>query len=160
MTEPMTEDEIQTTLPGPSQIGDHKTWKIVSGDSLLIFDGVFLGVSSSRREFHDPVHDGSPYLQEGQICSACRWHEPRIFRADLDGQKRWIIHRTGGTCVPGEATRTSHTVAYSAHEVMEVMATRRRGHKPYLTRPAAAVLAQAAGHDEDLDDAWINRVVQ
>lgn len=145
-------------LPDESQAGRVSTWTVESGDVVFDVHARLLGVSTSYVDRHNHPADRSALPNEG--CRACRWFEPRIFR-EVDGQKRYLIHRTGRSVVEGEVSYTSHEWVYSAHEVIEVLTTRRNGRRnlPYLTHPAARVLAQASSHDEELNYAYVNRAV-
>lgn len=151
-----------TELPNEEDVGSHAVWELPSGDEVLRVHGRFLGVSTSFTPHHHH-HEGREFARQDEKCRACRWFEPRIFR-ESDGRRRYLIHRTGRSTVPGEVTFTSHEWALTGHEVIEALTTRRRSGRgdtdaAYLTYPAARVLAQAAGQDEDLDQAYVDRAV-
>lgn len=150
--------DLADRLPDESQVGKTASWRIVSGDFFLELNATFLGVSTSYVDRHN--HPTSRPARQDERCRACRWFEPRIFR-ELGGQRRYLVHRTGKSNVPGEVSYTSHVWVFGAHEVIEVLTTRRNGQHslPYLTHPAARVLAQAASYDSDLSDAYVNRAV-
>lgn len=148
-----------TELPTEADVGGLTDWVLPSGDEVVRVRGRFLGFSTSHTSMHQ--HHGKRYAPQTVKCRACRWFEPRIFR-EISGQRRYLIHRTGRSAVPGEVTFTSHEWALSAHEVIEALTTRNRGggdRTPYLTYPAARVLAQAAGYDSELDQAYVDRAV-
>jgi hypothetical protein len=109
--------------------------------------------------FADPsvkrVDGDKPVILPGE---ACRWFEPRIFR-EVDGARRYLVHRIGMSIVPTEVPYASHEWVNGAFEVVEVLTTRRAGSRPYLTHPAARVLAQAADYDNELHNAYVNRAV-
>lgn len=161
-------DSVTASLPGDPEVGQSGTWNLPLTDDqdqtdVLTFTGRFLGVWSSRRPYHSR-HDGQ-FADPGERCSACRWFEPRIFRVDdadpgapleRDG---YVVHYVGGTIVPGEVMRCRADKVATANEVLEVLTTRRGDKAPFLTVPAARVLAQAATYDDDLDNAYVNRAV-
>jgi hypothetical protein len=146
-------------LPDESNVGQVAIWLLPSSDNTLHVNARFLGVGTSWSEQHRHPIDRPAYQDER--CRACRWFEPRIFR-EVDGQRRYLVHRTGQSIVPGEVSFTSHEWVHGPYEVIEVLTTRRNGvaaRQPYLTHPAARVLAQAASYDDDLNDAYVNRAV-
>lgn len=207
-----TEVDVATLLdnhPGQDQVGTIANWELWSDGKLLVTRARLLGMSSSRRSYqHTTQHPGQQYATPEQRCAACRWFEPRIFR-EVSAAKRFLVHRTGVSVVPGEVTRTRHEFFSSGHEVIESLTLRRRdtrrppskcpvcdgtglvsrppglagdneqwvanGGRTYecracnggvlypedvfLTAPAARVLAQAAGHDDELNHAYVNRAV-
>lgn len=162
-----TEEVSIPALPEADRVGDYGHWVVSSREQILEFDGRFLGMSSSRREVHE--HSGVAAAGWGGRCGACRWFEPRIFRetysprGPTDDEPEWgryLILFSGRTVVPGETTRTRHEWVRVPHEVVEVLTTRRVATRTaYLTGPAARVLAQAAGLDDELNDAYVNRAV-
>jgi hypothetical protein len=145
-------------LPNESLVGHTATWTIPSGGELIELHARFLGVSTSYVAHHN--HSTDRAARSDERCRACRWFEPRIFR-EVGGQQRYLVHRTGRSVVPGEETYTSHEWVSGAHEVIEVLTTRRNGQRsvPFLTHPAARVLAQAASNDRQLSNAYVNRAV-
>jgi hypothetical protein len=148
-------------LPTEQHVGRVGVWLLPSGDDVLRVHAEFLGVSTSHSpQHHHPLDRAAA---EDERCRACRWFEPRIFR-EVDGKRRYLVHRTGRSTVPGEVTFTSHEWVLGAHEVVEALTTRRRDTRtgdrtPYLTQPAARVLAQAASHDTNLSQAYVDRAV-
>lgn len=147
-------------LPDESDVGRVDTWTIVSGDTTFAVHARFLGMSTSFIKEHN--HPTNRSARVNERCRACRWFEPRIFR-EVGGQQRYLVHRTGHSIVAGEETFTSFEWVVGAYKVIEVMTTRRNGNStrtaPFLTHPAARVLAQAASYDDDMRDAYINRAV-
>lgn len=158
----MTEIELTMVLPAGDLVGTVGDWSLpIKDDQTFDFNGKFLGVSISFREQHFG-HHGSAFADQGDRCNACRWFEIRLFR--VTGTKRYVIHYAGVSIVPGETLRAWHQTAHGAHETVEAVTTRRENQDTgepvvFLTRPAARVLAQAAGEDDDLLDAYVNRAV-
>jgi hypothetical protein len=154
-------DAQSVALPTDDDVGNIDTWTLPSGDTVLEVYARFLGFSSSYQPQHYDHVDA--FAQFDERCRACRWFEPRIFR-EVNDQRRYLIHRTGCSSVPGEVMLTAHEWVRSPHEVIEALTTRRRNRRtgdrtPYLTQPAARVLAQAAAYDKDLTLAYIDRAV-
>lgn len=155
-----THEAVDVRLPTFEDVGRLDYWVLPSGDGVVRIDGTFLGVSTTRQAVH---HHRGRAVDVASKCRACRWFEPRIFREN-EGRRRYLIHRTGRSRVPGEVTLTSHEWVLTPFEVVEVLTTRRRDpatgdRTPYLTQPAARVLAQAADLDEDLARAYVGRAV-
>lgn len=82
------------------------------------------------------------------------------------GRTHYVVHYTGASVVPGEVDFYRVQDAWSPHELIELFVIRSPGRpgeplrdQPFMTRPGALVLAQAAHHDADLDDAWVNRAI-
>jgi hypothetical protein len=162
MTTNETLDEEYMILPTEDDVGRVDDWELPSGDELIRVRAQFIGLSSSFRPQHYD-HNDDVFARPLMRCRACRWFEPRIFR-EVDGRRRYLVHRTGRTIVPGETILTSHEWVRSAYEVIEVLTTRRQDHRtgnraPFLTQPAARVLAQAATYDNDLGQAYVDRAV-
>jgi hypothetical protein len=156
----VTSGTADAWLPAETDVGRIADWYLPSGDEVLRTRARFLGVGASYSDQHR--HHGE-YASASEKCRACRWFEPRIFR-ECAGQRRFLVHRTGRSIVPGEVSFTSHEWIHGAHEVVEALTTRRRDARtgsrtPYLTHPAARVLAQAASHDDDLSQAYVDRAV-
>src|SRR5262249_37629594 len=140
-------------------LGKEGVWELPPGrdaqdPSDLVIRGRFIGLGSSEHGAHK-FHAGE-YAERGGRCGACRWFETRIFRLAQGG---YLIYNVGATIVPGERDLVPVEQARGAHEVVELY-TRRRDNRTYLTAPSARALAQAAEFDEEMDDAWVNRVVQ
>lgn len=145
-------------LPQQDELGTEGEWFLpapTGEDSAeLIVRGTFLGMGSSRHLTHK-FHSGA-HADRGGRCGACRWFETRVFR--LSGDRGYLLYHVGVTTVPGESQRVSSDVARSPEEVLEVY-TRRRDGEVYMTAPSARALAQAAGYDADLRDAYRDRAV-
>lgn len=125
------------------------------------FTGKVIGASTSEAQHHN--HEG-PFLlpsitRDGTgrrlKCSACRWLETTIYVTDTD---KYVVHTIGRTIVPGEQDYPRVTFTESAYEVVELLTV--RGHdEPFIPRPSARALAQAADRDDDMHDAYVNRAV-
>lgn len=138
-------------LPNKEDVGTRGSWELRSDSrNPLKVVGRFIGWSTSHSSRH--THDWA-------WCSACRWSDFRIFVPDSGG---YVIHYTGISDKPGETTRLRYEEAVTAHEVVEILTTRRsRGDRRevFLSAPAARLLAQAASLDEAVRDAFENRAV-
>lgn len=136
----------------------------------------FLGMGSSYTELHQR-HDGR-FVDRGVRCNACRWFETRILRElvlpagaerleDVDDPTSvrlgdYVLHFAGMSVVEGEVPFCKVETTGSAYTVVELMTTRRvtdRGPEAFIAKPAARALSEAAGHDADLADAYVNRAV-
>jgi hypothetical protein len=161
-TDSMTEED-QPVLPGLGDLGRYKLWRLPLQDGKITkFEGYFVGLSSSRRDFHEN-HNGAPYGTvntwttddpDRRRCSACRWFEPRIF-AHSDDEDIFAVHRLGATIVPGESIRVSYEQVGSAFELIELL-TVPKGRRTVLTLPGRRVIAQAAGYDDKIRDAYLH----
>lgn len=86
-------------------------------------------------------------------------------RPSQPGRTHYVVHFTGASVVPGEVDFYRAQEAWSPHELIELFTVRSGGRpgevprQPFLTRPGAQVLAQAAHYDAPLDDAWVNRAI-
>lgn len=152
--------KIDKRPPAPEDVGRTGTWELqVSEGVPVLIEGTFLGMSSSRRPTHEN-HEGSPYGTDGtwtttnQRCSACRWFEPRIFVTTAEPHF-FGLYKMGWTIVPEETVRLSYVEAGSAFELIESMAIRRGGNL-VLPIPARRVIAQAAGYDPEIRDAYLD----
>lgn len=129
------------------------------------------------------------YQIEPGPCSRCRWFEARILAVDaeltdactcdappdrtIDGEPhvagcgteppraRYLVLTYGRSRVPGETDKRRAAWTDSAFEVVELLVQRdrSRGRQPFLPAASARVLAQAAEHDEDIREAFVNRAV-
>jgi hypothetical protein len=160
------------TLPTGPNAGQRDEWVLPvgregDGRALSLRDATFLGFSSTQTSRHTG-HDGAEHAEPKTRCSACRWYETRLFRVH-DGQPHhYVVHHLGASRAPGEVALCRYQDAWSAHEVVELFTQRPntdetddrgRPRTPFLTRPGARVLAQAASYDDEIDDAFVNRAV-
>lgn len=127
----------------------------------LLFHGALIGMITTRRSTHicDFPHG---YASTSLRCAGCRWFETRVFRLDdVDSGRvangRYVLHYVGRSIVPGEVDLPRHELVRSGHEVVEAYTVRRRNEPPFITKPGARVLAQAAKYDPDVEDAYVNR---
>ena len=158
--------EKVATAPGPEQVGVEGSWVLPGEEGEPVrLEGAFLGMSSSHR-FRHTAHEGEfarpgTRAVPGERCSACRWFESRIFR-ETEGMERFLLHQTGVSRAPGETDRVRVEYALTAPEVIEVLVTRRTlaggAQETFLTTPAARVLAQASGFDDELHEAYQSRM--
>lgn len=166
-----------TVLPEKDQVGTVGAWSLPtsSDQDPLEFRGKLLAVVSSRKRVHGG-HYRRPYARVGERCGVCRWFEPRIFRELTGGlcacigvcqttpdgtcpithstPGRYLVHRTGRSMVPGEVDLISHEWLDDPHDVIEALTTRPLDDAPFLSNPAADVLAMAALHDGELREAY------
>lgn len=149
---------VTSFLPGPEDVGVQRVWTLPTSDETkpVELTGKFIGMSSSERDTHNRnTNHPEGYAPKGRPCSACRWSVFRVFREEGGW---YAIHHTGVSVVPGETLRFRHERVSTAYEVVESMTTR-RNREAFLTAAAARVLAQCAGHDVPLRDAYENRAV-
>lgn len=158
-------------LPTARNAGERGSWELPvgrAGQLRTLDDATFLGFGSTERSRHIN-HPGSDFSPPKTKCPACRWYESRLFKIHGDGAQHYLVHHVGASRVPGEVDWCRYEEAYSAHAVVELFTVRPnpddtdangRQRLPFLTRPGAAVLAVAAGFDDRIDDAYINRNVQ
>jgi len=153
-------------------VGLKDDWTIPTETGQVTVRAVFLGISSSYRSGHrgrrsptNPTgksHPDTDFATLADRCSSCRWFEPRLYR-ETGPLQRFLVHRTGVSIVPGEVNRFRLEYLVSAQEVIEHFTTRHNGpdaSPPFLSVPAAKILGQAAGFDDDMRDAWDNRAVK
>ena len=138
-------------MPNKEDVGSRGTWELLStAQPPRTVVGRFIGWSTSHSSRH---------THEWAWCSACRWSDFRIFAPDSGG---YVIHYTGISDKPGETTRYRYEDAVTAHEVVEILTTRRRREgrrEVFLSAPAARLLSQAASLDDAMRDAFENRAV-
>lgn len=122
--------------------------------------GTFLGMGTSFKTDH-MHHDDKPFAGHGQGCSRCRWIEIRLFREqEAGGFARYLVVRRGVSVVPGETDRITCTEVDGPFQAVETVTSRPEdGTVPFMIRPAAFMLAQAAQHDTGIRDAYVNRAV-
>lgn len=154
-----------TTSPLPNRPAVHDHDLLGRDDEPLRVRGALIGFASSQRDEH--THRHSEHAEPGQRCSACRWFEVRILRAEAelteDGvseepRGRYLVLTYGRSEVPGETDKRRAVWTDSPFEVLEVLTQRDRG-APFLPSASARALAQAAAWDDDLTDAYVNRAV-
>ena len=127
-------------------------------DTTLWFRGLFIGMGSTQQYRHRPTHT-PPETWSNPIqdlkCNACRWFELRIFYDE--NAECYILHFGGRSIVPGESQRFRYERAYTAYEVIDILTSRREDNSQYLTLPTSRALAQAAGFDDDMHEAYTAR---
>lgn len=157
-------------LPTARHAGERGSWQLPVGREgavKSIPDATFLGFGTTERSRHIN-HDDRDYAPPRVKCPACRWYESRLFKVhdSATHSTHYLLHHVGASIVPGEVDLCRYEEAYSAHEVVELLTVRPgpddvdghgRRREPFLTRPGARVLALAAGHDDEMDDAYVNR---
>lgn len=162
------------TLPTGDDVGVRQRWELplgrdAVGEPHTLEDATFLGFGTTRTSRHTNHEDSDYASANGKVrCSACRWYETRLFRVHGANPQRYLVHHTGASRVPGEVYFYRYEEAFSAHQVVELFTIRPhpddvdshgRQRTPFITRPGAIVLAMAAGHDDAIDDAYVNRAV-
>lgn len=157
-------------LPTARDAGTRGTWHLPvgrEGQVRVLSDATFLGFGSTERSRHQN-HPDSEFGRPGTKCPACRWYESRLFKIHDGHEHHYLVHHVGASNVPGEVDLCRYEETYSAHGVVELFTVRPhpddtdaqgRQRTPFLTRPGAHVLAAAAAHDDEIDDAYINRNV-
>lgn len=141
-----------------------RRFNVPAEDGNFDFTGRQLASVSSRWRTHGE-HAGAT-ATTSERCSACRWTEIEIYRADTSSINagigsalaRYLVVVLGSSAVPGEETRRRLSWTNSPFEVVEVL-TQRRGGVPTLPGPAARALARAAEFDDGLNEAYVNRAV-
>lgn len=158
-------------LPTARDAGTRDSWELPvgrEGQLRTLDDATFLGFGSTERSRH-VNHVGSDYAQPKTKCPACRWYESRLFKVHDEARQHYLVHHVGASRVPGEVDWCRYEEAFSAHQVVELFTVRPdpddrdqqgRQRLPFLTRPGAAVLAVAAGFDDELSFAYVNRAVE
>lgn len=135
-------------------------YTVATADGELTFIGRLLGRAENRAVTHS--HSTS-FARRGERCSACRWSEYRIYRVAVESRDatggRYVVLSYGHSDVPNERTIHRVSVTDSPAEVIELLTTRKFNQAPQLTATAARLLARASDLDDDLQDAWDNRVV-
>jgi hypothetical protein len=129
------------------------------------FTGALLGHGTSHRDHHN--HYPRRFAQRGEKCSACRWFEVAIYRRttahdDPTGVTLghdYVIHTVGWSVIPGEQRLSRVQFTSSAFEIIEMLTVRHQDKEPFIAVQSARALAQAAGVDQAVRDAYINRAV-
>ena len=145
--------------PAGDQAGAHGDWTFVDlSGRYTKLTGTFLGAGTSYKPDH-MYHKGQPYADKKQRCSRCRWIEVRLFSETATD--RYLLVTRGASAVPGETERVTCTLVHGPFQAVEAATTRREepGGEPFLIRPAAMALAQAAQHDKAVKEAYVNRAV-
>lgn len=157
-------------LPTARDVNTRGAWELPvgrAGQVHLLADATFLGFGSTERTKH--TNHASDYATPGVKCPACRWYESRLFKVHDEHAHHYVVHHVGASVVPGEVYLHRYEDAWSAHEVIELFTIRphpddsapdARPRAPFLTRPGAHVLAVAAGFDEEVSFAYVNRAVE
>lgn len=163
---------LHKRLPRTSHVGNRSTYALPVGKDATETINIaarFIGLGSSVRDRHQNHRDGAPHAEPKMHCNACRWFETRIFRLvtehDEDSElagANYVLHHSGVSIVPNEVVYYRYEVLRSGFEVIEALTIRKndsRGNPqpPFLTRPAARALSQAAGYDTELREAYVNR---
>lgn len=165
------------TLPNEESVGisNDTLWVLPVVDSDAIdsgqpptyrFNGDFIGLGSTFRPTHYR-HPHTMFMESGSgyRCNRCRWFELRIFY-DND-QTGYLLHFAGRSMVPGEIQRYRIERALTAYELIEIMSGKAaHGQQsrndpdfvPHLTAPGRRALSQAAGFDDDIKDAYTDRM--
>lgn len=149
--------DVRQELPEPEDHGDEALWRIRDRDGKVhSIDGQFLGMGTTNRPHHKG-HPGQPWAPKGVHCSTCRWTELRLFRGRDDVL---YVVKCGASDVPGERDLVSVSQVDTPFELIESLTTTDRpSQRTTLPMPARRALAQAASHDADVRDAYINSPV-
>lgn len=154
---------------------------------IVEFWGRQIGYASSLRDVHahDAGTETHPiFTNRGERCSACRWFEVRIFVVDhaytddctcdvrateanpdpehdhdcgqTEREGRYLTATYGMTIVPGETPKRRCVWTDSPYRVLEVL-TQRNHATTFIPSTSAHALAEAAGHDSGIRDAYLNR---
>ena len=120
-------------------------------DGTLDAEVKLLGFASSQRDMH----------RTDRSCSHCRWTEVRIYRSpdkDDDGFWTYYVRTSGASSIPNERRFERVLTTNSALRVMEALTHRRDG-KVSIPRISIDAITEAAGRDDDLFEAWVERAV-
>lgn len=151
--------------PSGCRPGERCDWSFHDDDTgrdIDVINGILLGFATSQRSEHNhPIYDPlarakarHPAARSNPPCSACRWFEIHIIKHDDD----FIVSYVGRTTLDGETDRQNCHVTRSAHAVIEVLTQSRNG-EMFIPRTSRLALSEAAGHDPDIEAAWIDRAV-
>lgn len=129
------------------------------------FAGRLLGTATSQQTGHRD-HPGLEFAPKGVRCAACRWLTVDIYREyksrDSEGfygpAIGYVVHTTGPSDVPGEYDYERFNRVASGFEVVEAL-TVRKPSETFLPPQHARALAQAAGLDDGIAEAYVNRAV-
>lgn len=137
------------------------TFAVATSTGTVTFDGRMLGETDS----HQPDHfqHTTIHARKGERCYACRWSEYALYLVDEKDRRKvggkYLVTSYGISVVPGESIFRRVNATDSPTEVIELLTTRKHMQKPAITGAAARLLARASDLDEDLQEAWDNRVV-
>lgn len=150
-------------IPALEAMRNENMWVLENreGEANTRVVGRLLGFGSSQRADHTHGRGGGEPSR--RRCPACRWFEIRILRVSEQSQATpgpYLVHTLGPSTVPGERTFVRSEFAVTAYEVIELCTVRQgeRG-EPYMPAAAARALSQAAGVDDAIQDAYVNRAV-
>lgn len=140
------------------------SYHLDSKERALDFQGKILGSGTSRALQHN--HPGYDYITQAPPasahsspykpkCSACRWNEVTVYKAE-DGS--YVAYTEGQTIVPGENVYSRIFQVRGGVALVDALTVRTPG-GPFLPRPAAAALAQAAESEDSIYDAFNDRAV-
>jgi hypothetical protein len=149
--------DVREDLPVPDEHGETAVWIIKDRDGdVHRVEGTFLGMGSSHRPYHKG-HPDTEWAPRRVHCSTCRWTELRLFKA-RDGQL--VVVNCGASDVPGERDLVRVSRVETPFELVESLTTTdRTTQQTVLPMPARRALAQAASHDPEVRDAYINSPV-
>jgi hypothetical protein len=142
------------TMPG----SELEFWELPVPSDTEIIHGALLGHASSHRVRHSVHRQNRNFAPKGDKCPACRWFEARIFRLHSHVRATYAVHTLGMTIVPGEFTKCRLALARTGYEVVELL-TVRRDDAAFLPAAASRALSQAAGLDDGIETAYVNRAV-
>lgn len=147
---------VQRDLPDADEHGSTGVWVITDRDGTEHrIAGAFLGMGTTYRPDHKNHHP-SVSAPRGVHCSTCRWTELRLFK---DARSLFVVN-CGASDVEGERDFVKVTPVDTAFELIEALTTvDRHTRNTVLPMPARRALAQAASHDRDVRDAYINSPV-
>lgn len=153
-------NSVQRELPDADDIGTSGTWVVTDRSGIEHrIAGTFLGMGTTYRPDHKN-HHSSVSAPPGVHCSTCRWTELRLFRMRADVGGALFIVNCGASDVAGERDFIKVTQVDTAFELIEALTTAdRQTRRTVLPMPARRALAQAASHDRDVRDAYINSPV-
>jgi len=136
-----------------------RTWQLrdKSGTEFTVF-GSLLGRATSEQDEHND-HVGA-HAGRGERCSACRWFEVLILNVSEDEEAgvEYLLYTVGRSIVPGETDRIRTVWTDSPRKVVAALVVRQDG-QPRLPIASDWALAEASDLDDDIADAYENRLV-
>lgn len=148
-------DTASTALPTLADVGYEGHWIFTDRyGSSADLTGDFLGMGSSNRPWHN--HLFPPYAERGKHCSTCRWTEVRIFQESAD-PGRYLLVNTGASIVDGEYTFITFGYVDTGYDVVKALTSWRDG-IPSIAFFADQALVQASGYDDDIKEAYAERI--